>query len=252
MEIPLISKRQFNRFKKILPVPSPAERIRAIVVISCAIWVFRNGLSWREIPEIYGKFDTIRKRFSRWSKQDLFRKVFYFLVSKLKILNAAMLDSTTVKAHRTSASMACDGLPRQIGRSVGGLTTKIHLLATIEKMPLDFSLTGGQVNDGKEGYDLLQRNGFKIKTLLADKAYDTNKIRNLLSANYAEACIPLKRNRKISAEFDQELYKKRSGIENMFAKLKDWRGIAMRYCRCCHTFDSAVCLALIIIFFNVR
>lgn len=252
MEIPLISGRQFNRFKKFLPVPSPAEKITGIIVLSCAIWVFRYGRSWNEIPETYGKFDTIRKRFSRWSKLGLFRKVFYFLVSKLKKLNDAMLDSTAIKAHRTSASPAADDLPRQIGRSTGGLTTKIHLLATIEKMPLDFTLTEGQKNDGKEGFSLLQKNSFKIKSLLADKAYDTSKICKILFENYVVACIPAKINRKLPAAHDENLYKKRSGIENMFAKLKDWRGIAMRYCRCAHTFDSGVCLALITIFFNVR
>lgn len=163
-----------------------------------------------------------------------------------------MLDSTTIKAHRTSASLAFDGSPRQFGRSAGGLTTKIHLLATIEKMPLDFSLTGGQVNDGKEGTVLIQRNSFKIKTLLADKAYDTNRIRAILSENYAKVCIPPKINRKLPVPFDENLYKKRSGIENMFAQIKDWRGIAMRYCRCAHTFDSGICLALITLFFYVR
>jgi transposase len=42
---------------------------------------------------------------------------------------------------------------------------------------------------------------------------------------------------------DAALYKQRHRIENMFAKLKDWRRVAMRYDRCAHTFFSAICIA---------
>lgn len=252
MEIPLISKRQFNRFKKILPAPSNAEKISARVIISCANWVIRFGHLWSEIPEKYGKCDTIRKRFARWSKDGLFRKIFHFLAAKAGKSNVAMIDSTVVKAHRTAASMKCDDEPRQIGRSVGGLTTKIHMIANIEKMPLDFSLTPGQVNDAKEGLELIQRNHFRMKCILGDKAYDTDKIRESCASSSTDTCIPPKSNRKNPAQYDHELYKERRIIENMFGLLKDWRGIAMRFCRCAHTFDSFVCLALIQIFFYVR
>ncbi len=88
-----------------------------------------------------------------------------------------MIDSTTVKAHRTAASMACDGKPRKVGRSAGGLTTKIHLLATTDKIPLDFSLTEGQAGDAPEGENLIMNNMTGFKYLLADKAYDRDRIR---------------------------------------------------------------------------
>ena len=252
MEIPLISKRQFNRFKKFLPAPSNAEKINARIVISCANWVIRNGRSWSEIPEKYGKSDSIRRCFVRWSKIGIFRKIFDSLASKAGKNNIAMIDSTTVKAHRTAASMRHDGEPKQLGRSAGGLTTKIHLIANIEKIPLAFTLTGGQVNDAKEGYSLIKRNNFRLKHLLADKAYDTDRIRKLCASTKTETCIPPKSNRKFPAKYDPQLYKERRIIENMFCLLKDWRGIAMRFCRCAHTFDSFVCLALIQIFLYVR
>lgn len=251
MEIPLISKRQFNRFKKFLPVPGNAEKILAIVVISCAIWVIKNCRSWRDIPVTYGKYNTIRKRFSRWSKDGKFRMAFRALVAKVGKKNTAALDSTIIKAHRTAASLKNDGSPREIGRSVGGLTTKIHLLANIEEKPLDFILSPGQASDAKEGEKLIARNLRRIKKLLADKAYDTDQIRAELKAAKKESCIPSKCNRKNPEPYDRELYKSRGVIENMFGRLKDWRGIAMRYCRSAHIFDSYVCIALITIFFDV-
>lgn len=252
MEIPLISKRQFNRFRKHLPPVSNAEKIPAIVVLSCVIWVIKSGVPWSHIPEKYGKFDTIRKRFSRWSKNGIFRKVFQSLASMAGKSNTAMIDSTTVNAHRTASSLASDGNPRKIGRSAGGLTTKIHLIANIEKIPLDFSLTEGQVNDAKEGENLVRKNSWRMKSLLADKAYDTNAIRSDLKKAHVSACIPPKSNRIEEISYDKELYEKRSIIENMFGSLKDWRAIKTRYCRCAHTFDSFVCVALVTIFLYVR
>lgn len=251
MKIPLITKKQFNRFRKFLPVPGNAEKVLAIVVISCAIWVIKYGRSWSDIPPTYGKHNTIRKRFSRWSKCGKFRDAFKDLAKRTGKRNIAMIDSTVVKAHRTAASMKNDKKPREIGRSVGGLTTKIHLLANIERKPLDFTLTGGEVSDVKEGTDIIEKNLKCIKTLLADKAYDTDQMRELLTSGKKEVCIPPKSNRKKPSYFDRELYKKRSNVEIMFSRLKDWRGIAMRYCRSAHMFDSFVCIALITIFFDV-
>ncbi|WP_408744413.1 hypothetical protein [Acetobacter nitrogenifigens] len=57
------------------------------------------------------------------------------------------------------------------------------------------------------------------------------------------ACIPPKKNRKSKPPYDWRLYKKRYLIENMFAKLKDWRRVATRYDRCAHTFMSAIHIA---------
>lgn len=252
MEIPLISKRQFNRFKRHLPASSNAEKIDARIVISCAIWVIKGGYPWKDIPVKYGNHDTIRKRFSRWSRGGVFRNIFKALVARAKKSTPAMIDATIVKVHRTASSMRSDGLPRAIGRSVGGLTTKIHLIANLEKIPLDFSLTAGQISDCQEGSALIKNNCFRFKTLLADRGYDTDQIRRLLQLNGKSACIPSKCNRKNPAPHDRELYKKRSVIENMFGQLKDWRGIAMRFCRCAHTFDSFVCLAFIQLFLYVR
>lgn len=160
-----------------------------------------------------------------------------------------MIDSTFSKAHRIACSLKADGKPREIGKSKGGYTTKIHMLANIEGKPLDFALTGGEVNDSKEGSRLIAANLGVMKGLLADKAYDTNEIRYMLANNRIKICIPPKSNRKFQYPYDKELYRKRAKIENMFGKLKDWLAIALRRCRCAHIFDSYVCVALIMTFF---
>ena len=86
------------------------------------------------------------------------------------------------------------------------------------------------------------------KTLIGDKGYDSTAFREALEAMEIESCIPPRKNRKEPVEWCKTTYKKRHKVENMFAKLKDWRRIAMRYDRCAHTFFSAICLAATVIF----
>lgn len=109
---------------------------------------------WEQVPEKYGKWNSIYRKFLRWSAKGIFEKIFRHFSQKIKKRNTAMLDSTYVKAHRTVASLASDGQPRLIGRSHGGITTKIHLLCNELEQPIDFRITGGQVNDAKIAPDL--------------------------------------------------------------------------------------------------
>ena len=70
----------------------------------------------------------------------------------------------------------------------------------------------------------------------------------LQHAKGIEPCIPSSRSRKIPYAYDKALYRQRHKVENLFAKLKDWRRIATRYDRCAHTFFSAICIAATVIF----
>ena len=109
-------------------------------------------------------------------------------------------------------------------------------------------LSAGQVNDYKGAALLLPRLP-AAKELLADRGYDADWFRRALIEKGIRPCIPSKRNRKTPTPYDKATYKKRHLIENMFARLKDWRRIATRYDRCAHTFFSAICIAATVIFY---
>ncbi len=115
-------------------------------------------------------------------------------------------------------------------------------------MPLKMLLTEGQLND-HVGARLMLRSMPKAKVLIADKGYDSNEFRRALRSRGIETCIPPRRNRKVLIPYDRKLYKTRHKIENLFAKLKDWRRIATRYDRCAHTFFSAICIAAAVAFY---
>lgn len=249
METPILSKKDFNKFKMHLPASRGRARYNDLLVISGIIFVLSNGIPWRHLPEIYGKWTTVYSRFNRWSKNGTWAKIFEALSSRLKKRQVAMIDSTSIKAHRTSGSMRYDKRPRLIGRSRGGLTSKIHLLCTIDQKPIAFTLTEGQASDIGEAPELVKKKAKYIKILLGDKGYDSDDFRACLRERGITPCIPPRSNRKEKIDYDKMLYKKRGRIENMFVPLKDWRGIATRYSRCAHTCHSAICIALVCLFF---
>ncbi len=165
METPLISKRQFNRIRKFLPVRKHKNLLDDRLVLSGIIYVIRNGLAWRQLPEFYGKWTSVYSKFRRWSKRGVIQNVFRALASMLPKRCTAMIDSTYVKAQRTASSMRSDGLPRELGRSRGGITTKIHLLCNDQQKPVDFMLSAGQAPDIKIAPQLVARNKMKALDL---------------------------------------------------------------------------------------
>lgn len=114
-----------------------------------------------------------------------------------------------------------------MGRSRGGLTTKIHALVDAEGRPIDLALTAGQAHDGKPAAAMLET--LKPNAiLLADRAYDSDAIRNLAAEQGAWANIPPKKNRTGSFPFCTWVYRQRNLVERYFNKLKQFRGIATR------------------------
>jgi transposase len=87
----------------------------------------------------------------------------------------------------------------------------------------------------------------KAETLLGDKGYDSDKIRNMLADQEITHFIPPKNHEK-PIEYCKTLYKTRHRIENLFAKLKGWRRVATQYDRCAHAFRSAIYLAATVVF----
>jgi transposase len=86
-----------------------------------------------------------------------------------------------------------------------------------------------------------------IRRLLADKAYDTNKLRQLLAEHGVEAVIPSVARRKPLIPYDPVLYRQRNLIERMFGRLKDFRRIATRYDKLARNFLAGIALAATLI-----
>jgi transposase len=93
--------------------------------------------------------------------------------------------------------------------------------------PARFLLTPGQRHDSKAAPELLE--GVMAKALLADKAYDSDKIVQLAQDKGMQVIIPSKANRKIQRPLDKERYKARHLVENLFQRMKVFRRVATRF-----------------------
>jgi transposase len=115
-----------------------------------------------------------------------------------------------------------------MGRSRGGLTTKIHALVDANGLPVAIKLSEGQAHDGRTAADMLTELG-PGQILLGDRAYDSDELRKAVAERGAFANVkPLAHRINIPA-FSAFLYRYRNLIERFFNKLKHFRAIATRY-----------------------
>ncbi|WP_156170784.1 IS5 family transposase [Croceicoccus naphthovorans] len=243
-----LSEAQMRRIEPYFPLSHGVPRVDDRRIVSGIIFVIRNGLRWRDAPREYGPHKTIYNRFIRWSRLGVFNNIFAALAAKGGKPDQLMIDATHLKAHRTAASLFKKGLfPRCIGRTKGGLNSKLHAVCDGQGRPLVMLLSEGQMSDFK-GAALMLDSLPRAKALLGDKGYDADWFRAALANRGITACIPSKANRKVQIPHDRTLYRQRHRVENMFGKLKDWRRIHTRYDRCAHTFMSAICIAATVIF----
>ena len=170
-------------------------------VLNGILWRFRTGSPWAEVPERYGPPTTCYNRFVRWRKAGVWDRLL------------------------EAVSEAYDG---GMGRSRGGLTSKIHALVDAEGRPVTLRLNGGQVADCREAEALFDALG-EGDILLADKGYDSDAIRAKAAERKAWANIPPKTNRKGTFAFSPWLYRQRNLVERFFNRIKHFRGIATRY-----------------------
>ena len=112
-----------------------------------------------------------------------------------------------------------------MGRSRGGLTTKIHAVVDANGNPFTLKLTEGQAHDGRSADDMLDSVGVG-QTLLADRAYDSDALRATLAGRGAKANIKPMPNRVNIPELKKKLYRKRNLVERFFNKLNHFRAIA--------------------------
>ncbi|WP_238322047.1 IS5 family transposase [Komagataeibacter europaeus] len=115
------------------------------------------------------------------------------------------------------------------GRSRGGFTSKIHARADGQGRPLGFDLTGGEISDYSGADALMDLPVVTPRRFLADKGYDSDRIRENLLFRGILPVIPPRSNRTEDIPCDFRRYRDRNRIERMFNKLKQFRRIATRY-----------------------
>jgi transposase len=242
----------WDRIKDLLPgrighVGATARNNR--LFIDAVLYRIRTGIPWRDLPERFGDFKNVHRRFSRWAGKGLWTNLLSLLTEDADE-EYVMIDRTLVRAHQhSSGAVGRNRSDQAIGRPRGGLTTKSHARVAALGNPTEFFLTAGQVHDPAGAAVLLT--DIETGAGIADQAYDAEeRVVKPLEQAGIEVVIPPRRCRKTPREYDRELYKARHLIENLFCKLKHFRGIATRYDKLSRNFLAALQFAAILIWLN--
>jgi transposase len=211
--------------------------------VEAVLYVLRTGVAWEDLPERFGNSNSVQRRFRRWACQGIWDELFLEGVPT-DALGTVMLDSTACKAQRY-ASGARGGGEEDLGRSRGGLTTKLHALVDCLGRPLCFLLTPGQAADCRQAEALLD--GLMVERLIGDRGYDTDAIRAWCAERSVEAVIPSKRNRKLPIPHDRAAYRERRRVENLFCRTKDFTRIVLRKCKTSRSYAGFISLAFALV-----
>jgi transposase len=135
-------------------------------VLNGIFWVLRSGALWRDLPAVYGPRTTCYNRFVRWRRAGVWESILQALTTA-RDAAVQMIDTSMVRVHQHAACVADSG-NQAVGRSRGGLTSKLHVVVDGKGLPLRLGITAGQGHDNRLCSTLLS--GLPSRTMvLADR-----------------------------------------------------------------------------------
>jgi transposase len=184
---------EWAAIKSFLPnKPRGVPRVDDRRVLNGIFWVLRSGAPWRDLPDNFGPYTTCYNRFVRWRRAGVWGGIMTALAATHDA-TVQMIDTSIIRVHQHAACIIRNKR-QSMGRSRGGLTSKIHALVDTNGLPIRLALTAGEAHDNRLAGKLLSR--LKSGTmLLADRGYDADWIRALAAERGVWANIPPRCNR---------------------------------------------------------
>ena len=212
-------------------------------------WLLHTGAQWREVPQRYGKWQSVYDRFRRWRADGTIDRILQRLHLKLDEAGRIdhelwCIDGTSIRASRAAAGArraGPEGEPSDhaLGRSRGGFGTKLHLIVDGHGIPLSVGISAGQAHESKhvepvlEGIRLVRpgrgRPRRRPRRLAGDQGYSYPRVRRYLRRRGIVAVIPTRKDQRPNPRFDKQAYRRRNVVERCVNWLKESRRLGTRH-----------------------
>jgi transposase len=217
--------------------------------IAAIVWRHRNGATWRSIPAELGPWWRAAQTFIRWARLGVWGRLLEAARARGVELGMAFLDGTTIRAHQKAAGASRKGgkgpghpAGEALGRSRGGYGTKACAVADARGRAVAFALAPGQAHELPLAPGLLDHLPEAPLWVVGDRGLASHAFRERVWSMGARPAIPPKRGEAPVACPDW-IYRNRSRVERLWARLKEWRAVATRYEKTARSFMGVLCLA---------
>jgi transposase len=245
-----------THIKKYYKYKSPNTKYKLDDILTNIIYVLKTGISWRSLslnPTI--KWQAIYFHFNRFVRFGIFKKLFLQLRYKYiknNNSNIKLIDSSFIMNKYGRNKIARNKFFKNKN------CNKISVLTDVNGIPLSVLVNKGTIHDSKFFIEHFNDVKFSFKNkckndfcyLLADKAYESKKIRDELTKSGYALMVSPKKNLKTKYYFDKILYKKRINVEHTFQRLKVFKRIQIRYDMFIENYYGFLYLASSILIYN--
>ena len=218
-------------------------------MLSAMLYILRTGVPWRDLPACYGPWSSVYTRYRRWCRDGLFARMLAIMAREAQG-ELRHLDCSHIKLHQHAANPRGGQAAQAIGRTRGGLNTKLAAAVETHGRAVAVALAPGQQHDQKAVLPLLP--ALRGERAVADKAFANGAFYRLLQHHKVRACLPAKNRERHPAPFHRGYYRRRHQVENFFARIKCFRWVSTRYDKLAETFLGFVQLAAIIDWLSYR
>ncbi len=212
-------------------------------MVEAMFYVLRTAVAWRDLPPCFGPWNSVYTRWRRWCALGLWQEILC-LVTHRAVGRMRFIDGSHVKVHQFGANPVGGQSAQAMGRTKGGLNTKIAALVEGRGRLLAVAIVPGQADEAKAAAPLLEK--VRRILLVGDKGFDRDALRRQMLDQGCLACVPPRSNRNRAAWWSREFYRLRHRIENFFQRIKIYKRVSTRYEKLAHTFLNFILLAAVL------